>query len=105
MAFICLGGRSKERLRKLVALTQSLRHLHAADGAICLILFQRGSLEVTSDDALCRKHIDLLYQHGAAAKFFFVLIKAHRIFLRVSGDNMVRDHVLRKIKPECGDRA
>ncbi len=63
-----LGGRREDRFRQAVGLAQSGGHPDAADGSESLVFLERGTFQVTADDAFRGQHVDLAHQHGSSGQ-------------------------------------
>ena len=84
MTFCSLGGRSYDRLRELLVLDHSFRHLDTADGALaCLVLSPCMAREVSAD------------HHFNLERLAFVSDCNHRVR---NGDLPVRKDVCSRVK-------
>ena len=95
-----LGGRSVDRLRKLVGLFQTFWKSNTTDGSILFIACPAASGDVAADDTLDRQHLKLFTHHGFA--FVFGLLEKFRHIFYINRDHMVRKNILGHVEPELG---
>ncbi len=93
-----LRRRRIERLRQLLTLDETLRQLHTADRAILLIVLPTGACDIATNDTLNRNHRELLTHRGSSLKFRSM--EKFRHILHIDRNKIVRNHILREIKPE-----
>ena len=98
VAGLFFGGRREDRLGELLALLQSRRQRHAADGAMLLILLPPGTGEIAAHHAFDGHHLRLADQHRAARQCVSLRREGGPHVRKIAAQEMIRDAEI--IEPE-----
>ena len=95
---VCLGGRRVNGLRQLVRFLQSLRQLDSADCSVLLIAFPAASGNITPDNALHWKHIQLPALHAVSVKI--LTAEKFRHIFDIHRKHMIGHDIFGKVEPK-----